>query len=112
MKTRLTLLLLLAFLGGCASRKSAFKPTRPYVEGEIIVQFKDGPDSWEAREANAKVGGTVLKVLKKMKLALIQLPPNADTLKAVEQYRAQPGVVTAEPNYLVSAPPKAKTKKK
>jgi hypothetical protein len=79
-----------------------FKPTRPYVEGEVVVQYKDGPESWEAREANQKMGATVLKVLKKMNLALVQLPPATDTIKAVEQYRKLPGVVTAEPNYIVS----------
>ena len=80
-----------------------FKPTRPYVDGEILVQFKDGPESESAVEANRKVGGTVVKVLAKLRLALIQLPPDADTIKAVETYRRQPGVVTAEPNYVVSA---------
>jgi hypothetical protein len=91
--------------------KSTFKPTRPYVEGEIIVQFKDGPESMEAREANAKMGGTVLKSLKKLNLALIQLPPAMDTVKAVEQYRRLPGVVTAEPNYVVSSLQKPAKKK-
>ena len=80
-----------------------FKPTRPFVEGEVLVQFKDGPDSASAVEANRKAGGTVVKVLDKLRLALVQLPPNADTVKAVETYRRQPGVVTAEPNYVVSA---------
>jgi hypothetical protein len=80
----------------------AFKPTKPYVEGEIVVQFKEGPESWSAREANQKMGGTVLKTIKKAKLALIQLPPGLDTVKAVEQYRKLPAVVTAEPNYVVS----------
>jgi hypothetical protein len=114
----LSLLLLLApawAAAGTVKKKAGkFKPTRPYVEGEVIVQFKDGPESMEAREANAKMGGTVLKVLKKMNLALIQLPPAADTVKAVEQYRKLPGVVTAEPNYVVSpvAAPAKKAKKK
>ena len=85
-----------------AKKKAAFKPVKPYVEGEVVVRFKDGPESMEARDANVKMGGTVLKTLPKFKLALIQLPPGADTVKAVEKYRTLPGVVTAEPNYVVS----------
>lgn len=116
-KTRvlIALFLSLAVAGGAwaATKKkpAKFKPTRPYVEGEIIVQFKDGPESMEARDANALMGGTILKTLKKLNLALIQLPPTADTVKAVEKYRTLPGVVTAEPNYVVSPvkkPPVAK----
>lgn len=100
---RIALTLLFAVAAaGCAARKDAFKPTRPYVEGEIIVQFKDGPESIEAKEANAKMGATVLKSLDKLKIALVQLPPTMDTVKAVETYRTLPGVVTAEPNYVVS----------
>lgn len=91
-------------LSGCGgAARSAFKPTRPYVEGELVVQFKEGPASMEAREANAALGATVLKEIKKLKLALIQLPPGMDTVKGVAAYRKLPCVVTAEPNYIVSA---------
>lgn len=96
--------------GAAEGKPGKFKPTKPYVEGEVIVQFKDGPDSLEAREANEKMGATVVKVQKGLKLALVQLPPKADTIKAVERYRKLPGVVTAEPNYVVS-PIRRKTAK-
>jgi hypothetical protein len=93
-------------------KPAPFKPTRPYVEGEVIVQFKEGADSLSAREAVAKVGGTVVKVLEKGRLALVQLPPKLDTIKAVERYRAAPGVATAEPNYVLSPLKKPAPKKK
>ncbi len=87
---------------GPAAKPAPFKPVKPYVEGEIVVQFAAAVDSPEAMAANAKGGGTVLKVQKKGHLALIQLPPKMDTIKAVELYRKIPGVVTAEPNYVVT----------
>ena len=109
----LSLALLLPAGAALAAKKKAakFKPSKPYVEGELVVRFKDGPESMEARDANVKMGGTVLKSLPKLKLALIQLPPGADTVKAVEKYRTLPGVVTAEPNYIVSPLQKPAKKK-
>ena len=94
-----------------AGKKDSFKPARPYVDGELVVEFKDGPASPAALAANKKMGGTVVKVLEKLNLALIQLKPNADTIKAVEKYRKLPGVVTAEPNYIVTPLKRPKQKK-
>jgi hypothetical protein len=105
-----------------APKKAPFKPTRPYVEGEIVVQFADKVDSYEVRQIMAQGGGTVVKVQERGHLALVALPSGTDTIKAVQRYRRIKGVVTAEPNYVITpikhpapkakAPAKPQLKKK
>lgn len=69
-----------------------------YKQGELIVRFKDdaqGTKSLQAAKANT-VGS-----YKRIKARHIRLPEETTVNQALEQFRADPNVLYAEPNYLV-----------
>lgn len=62
---------------------------------QLIVTYKDGPDSASANAANAKIGAIFVRPLDRDH-ALVSLPANADLDQAMAQLRQQPGVTAVE----------------
>ncbi len=76
--------------------RSAHTPA--YKQGELIVRFKD--DAKGAKSLQAAKASTVGS-FKRIKARHIQLPSDTTVDQALEQFRADPNVLYAEPNYRV-----------
>jgi len=72
-----------------------------YVEGEIIVKFKDGVSLLKIEEINKAMGTVIIKVFSSGKLFLLQLPADLSVPVMVERYKRLPEVEYGEPNYIV-----------
>src|SRR5439155_9933669 len=93
-------------LGGANSAASvlhvAAKPSRSAVPGELLIGFRDGVSSVQQRQILAKVGGVEKRAFKRIRGALVRVPPDA-LEQALEQLRSDDRVRYAEPNFVVHA---------
>jgi general secretion pathway protein D len=72
-----------------------------YVQGELLVKFKEGVTDEAAREIIAKQGATVIRFLESIKVYHIRLKKDQDVEDAVKEVSALPEVQYAEPNYSI-----------
>jgi hypothetical protein len=108
---RVTALLILwvslSGLSGCNldTGKTTMADNKPqnseYVEGEIIVKFKEGVSLEKIGEINKAMGTEIIKVFSSGRLFLLGLPKDANVLDMVEKYKRLPDVEYGEPNYIV-----------
>lgn len=112
----MTLFLILAlFLGaGLAYAHAARSPlslslarppaAKPYLEGEMLVKFKDNVTPEQIAAFNAETGCTIAETLAGLGIHRLLLPEGADVLEMVAVYQASELVEFAEPNHRVSIP--------
>jgi len=75
-----------------------------YVPGELLVRFKPGTSREAMLSSHAKVGGMIEREFKSVeRLHLVKLPSGATLKRALREYRHDPNVLYAEPNYVVHA---------
>ncbi len=97
----------LSGLSGCNldTGKTTMADNKPqsseYVEGEIIVKFKEGVSLEKIGEINQAMGTEIIKVFSSGKLFLLRLPKDVAVLDMVEKYKRLPEVAYGEPNYIV-----------
>ena len=97
----------LSGLSGCNldTGKTTIVDNKPqsseYVEGEIIVKFKDGVSLEKIGEINKAMGTEIIKVFSSGNLFLLRLPEDANVLDMLERYKRLPEVAYGEPNYIV-----------
>lgn len=85
-----------------------FKSSDKYVPGQLIVRYKDavaaprvGAAAMRA-SATSAAGPTVSHEFRKIRnLRVVQLPDGASVQQALDQLRADPSVLYAEPDYIV-----------
>ncbi len=80
---------------------------RRYVADELLVRFRPGVGDQEVRAAHGQVGGRVARVIPRIGVHVVKLPPGADPDRALTSYRTFPGVQWAERNayvYVSAAP--------
>jgi thermitase len=71
----------------------------PYVAGELLVGFRPGITS--ADSAHAAIGATVLEVIGRTSpIDRVRLPRTMSVDRAIAEYRKDPRVAFAEPNYI------------
>jgi general secretion pathway protein D len=70
-----------------------------YVEGELLVKFREGTTSDQALSIISRMGGSVIKVIEKMGIYHIRLRKGEEVEEAVKEYSSLPEVEYAEPNY-------------
>lgn len=80
----------------CASAQFAQKS---YVDGELLVKFKDGTASLSASRANNEIGASVLERFSDLKLQRVKLPGDLTVEQAIARYIALPEVEYAQPNF-------------
>src|SRR5262245_45003403 len=56
--------------------------------GELLVKWRDGPQSASATVGNTKVGSTVKRNFNAIGWQLVELPPGVSERDAIEAYRA------------------------
>jgi len=79
-----------------------------HVADEIIVRFRSGADEAQKDLARFRVAGRLKKIFEKLHgLEVIKLPPNLSVEDAIEEYRQNPEVLYAEPNYILHLNAKA-----
>lgn len=103
---RLLLVPLIFLLFGIFSESAADTPgassKQPfYRQGELLVKFRAEAGRAAAAEQHLAVGAAVQRRLAAGDVELVRLPADMDMERALEQYRANPLVEYAEPNYLV-----------
>jgi subtilisin family serine protease len=71
-----------------------------YVAGELIVGFRATAERSAMRRANVRVGARASRRFAAFRMQLVKLPRGLAVSDAVRQYRRDPAVTFAEPNYL------------
>jgi thermitase len=94
-----TLFILAASFAGSAENLNFVKG---YVDGEILVKYKDGTASPVALNANRQIGATVIQEFSEIGWQHIKLPENLTVEQALINYRNFAGVEFAQPNYIYS----------
>lgn len=91
----------------CAATLSGFAaPVSPgYVEGELLVHFACGPRSEAAASSRRAFRHEIRRNFDRIGWQHIQLAPGETVAQALPRYRAHPGVLAVEPNYLLEVEP-------
>lgn len=87
---------LIVFAGSVAAQN---KGAETYVPGELLVKFKDGPDTANARAANRKIGAVALENLGDLGWQRVRVPGAVSLDDAMLRYKTLPGVEYVQPNY-------------
>ncbi len=73
-----------------------------YKENEILVKFKKGVSEERIEEINGRMGTELVKVIRTVRIHVLQIPEAESVEGMVEKYSALPEVEYAEPNYTFS----------
>ncbi len=82
-----------------------------YVEGELLLKFKEGVPIERARDILSQKGAAVIKFMENTEIYHIKLRPGQEVEDAIKEFSSEPDVLFAEPNYKIkiqseiSAPP-------
>lgn len=85
-----------------SAKTSAKNSAKPFREGEILVKFKKNASNNAKLLMHAKHGATRVREFKRTGIEQIKLPKGGNLEKAIAEYRADPDVAYAEPNYIYS----------
>ncbi len=72
---------------------------KAYVEGELLIKFKDGAASSSAARANGEIGARVLERFTDLKWQRVALPKGISVEGAIARYSSLPEVEFAQPNF-------------
>ena len=72
-----------------------------YAERELLVKWKDGPDSYAAAVGNAQIGSTVKRNFNEIGWQYVELPPRLSVRDGIEAYQALGTVASVEPNGII-----------
>ncbi len=86
-----------------SKQKEFAKVENQYVEGEILVKFMEGVTNDAAEEIIAQEGGSVIKVMKHVRVYLVKLGEGRTVEDAIREFSLIPEVEYAEPNYKMKA---------
>jgi peptidoglycan-associated lipoprotein len=75
-------------------------PTSSYIPDELLVKFKSGTPDDRIRRVHARMGVIREKRMGYTGIQRLRLPPGLSVDSAVAQYRSNPDVEYAEPNYI------------
>ncbi len=74
---------------------------KQYVEGQLLVKFKQGVSKENALEIISQKGASVIKYIDSIELFLLSLKPDQEVEDAIKEFLTEPDVLYAEPNYTV-----------
>jgi len=77
----------------------AQKGEKSYVEGELLVKFKNGTASAKTRQANAEIGASVIEEFPDLGWQRVKIPANLSTNQTISLYKTNAEVETAQPNF-------------
>ncbi|MEK9150079.1 MAG: S8 family serine peptidase, partial [Candidatus Desantisbacteria bacterium] len=70
---------------------------------ELLVKFKSGTDEETIRNINTRLGTSIVKKIPKIDVYRLKILTGVSATQMVEEYKKEPQVEFAEPNYLVYA---------
>jgi len=70
-----------------------------YVQGEVIVKFKQGILEKESSDIHRSIGAQVIRRIKRLRIEVIKIPKDMTVIEAIKKYMENPAVEYAEPNY-------------
>jgi general secretion pathway protein D len=73
-----------------------------YIEGELLVKFREDTPDAAALEIIHKKGASIIKVNERLRLYQIKLRPEQTVEEAIDEYSALPEILYAEPNYRIT----------
>jgi subtilisin family serine protease len=76
------------------------QPRSHYVEGELLVKFRDGPRGEQATLARQRFQHEVRRHFDRLGWQHIRLSPGLSLARALADYHRHPGVLAVEPNYV------------
>ena len=82
-----------------ASQAPAVPPAATYVQGEVILKFKNNATQHDKDQIYAELGGAKLKGLGRIKAELRRVE-TMSVDDAVSRYRSHPKIEYIEPNYM------------
>lgn len=74
---------------------------RHYVEGELLVKFKEGVSKDKAEEIISQKGASILKYIESINSYHIKLKAEQKVKDALKEFLSDPDVLYAEPNYKI-----------
>jgi hypothetical protein len=77
---------------------------KPYLEGEMLVKFKDGVTAAQIAAFTAETGCTISDTISGLGIYRLRLPEGAAVPAMIARYEASGLVDFAEPNHRVSIP--------
>ncbi len=83
-------------------RKEMAMDRAQYVEGEVLVKFKEGVSDSKAREIIEGENATVLRIIGEAGIYHIRLQRGDEVKKVIERLKRLPEVQYAEPNYVIN----------
>ena len=86
-----------------SKQKEFAKVEKQYVEGEILVKFKEGVTDEAVEEIITGKGVSVIKIMKHVRVYLIKLGEGRNVEDAIREFSLIPEVEYAEPNYKMKA---------
>ena len=84
-----------------STAKNAAGQKPSYKDGELLVKFKAGLSDQKKKGKHAKHSGKLNKNFRHIDVDHVQLAPDMSVEDAIAEYKADPDVEYAEPNYLV-----------
>ncbi len=72
---------------------------KSYVEGELLVKYKNGTASAAALEMNNQIGANVVEEFPEIGWQRVKIPANLSFDKALSLYKSNAEVETVQPNY-------------
>lgn len=73
--------------------------SQPFVEGEMLVKYRNGTNSPAAFSTNAQIGTTVLEEFPDLGWQRVKLPANLSVREALSTFKSNQEVEFAQPNY-------------
>lgn len=73
-----------------------------YVQGELLVRFRDNVSKENAEEIITRHGASVITIIKDLNIYHIKLRPKQNVEEAIKEFTSYPEVIYAEPNYTMN----------
>ena len=87
---------------GLHKKNANMKSASRFREGEILVKFKSLISEDAVQKLHRKHGSGTIKEFRSLNVHHVKLPKGMSVEDAIQQYKAEPEVEYAEPNFLVS----------
>lgn len=84
---------------GNLSAQKTDAPKNAWVEGELLVKFRSGGNSFAAKSANEKVGASLIETLGDANWQRVRLPNGLAVTAAITSYRTLDDVEFVQPNF-------------
>ena len=83
------------------NKKDAESGKKKYIEGEVLVKFKEGVTSEEIKKFLSEHNLRIKRIIKSINVYSLLLPENKTVKEILPSLNQDPRIEYAEPNYLM-----------